>query len=78
MFVCRAPPWLENMVTVFLPRNPSWLSPTRLSLPCQGSEQTRAGTKKDKIIDDKIIILKSFCRPLFCLLKSLPQKQKFQ
>jgi hypothetical protein len=38
--------------------------------------QARAGTKRDKMIDDKIIS-KSFCRQLFCLLKSLPKKQRF-
>jgi hypothetical protein len=31
--------------------------------------QARAGTKRDKII------LKSFCRQLFCLLKSLPKNK---
>jgi hypothetical protein len=31
-------------------------------------------TKKDKMIDDKIII--KFCRPLFCLLKSLPKSKE--
>jgi hypothetical protein len=54
------------MSSVFLPsqsaaHDQSWAQPGQ------------AGTKKDKMMDDKII-LKSFCRPLFCLLKSLPKK----